>query len=122
MPHGDGFYVLCDSCRRRIPVDVAHAVVYCYVRQPWFSWVNFTCDYCGETSGKFFGPEEWEQELRWYVRRNFGVISEDFPHEKIVREFAGLYRLKLIEPKMLSNQEETQIAFFRYLLEQGEVC
>lgn len=109
----------CSQCHRRSAILVANSVLYLYLKQPWFSWMRFTCGHCGEASESFFG-DDWRTYIRQLGDIGIAIIREDFATESIISQWENVYDKHLIQEQYVSERALHQVEFLAWLLERRE--
>lgn len=116
----------CLHCGEEIELTSENCVAYVYLKQPWFSWVKFTCEECERVNGQFFGPNRWLQEIRDLAAAGVEAIVTDFPSETTVRQYEAIYDISPVKSYWLSPRRETElqrfareIEFYEWLSERG---
>lgn len=112
----------CGQCGKIVKFQTNNCYVNIYPSQPWLSWIAFYCGKCSQESRQFFGPDRWQETIQEAMEKDLGIImDEPFAPDTTVDNFERVYGLTRLTPQDLTPRQETHIAFFRYLLDQGEV-
>ena len=106
----------CQRCGKSIWMSPANSIFYLFTVQPWVSYWMIVCPDCNQPHRCFIRDNlQWEYE--WCQRNDVGVITEAFPTADQLAGFEETYQVHELSPHNLSDYEEKEVAFFRYLLE-----
>lgn len=108
--------VLCNPCDKVVEVR-GHSTLYRFTRQPWFSVLHVVCPLCGNEQDEFFG-EHWPDTLQTLDFSRVRTVVEEYAPEEIIWAYGEVYGINYF-PNDLDESQEKQVAFFRYLLDQG---
>lgn len=112
--------ITCRSCGKPVLMDEGNAILYLFKLQPWVSYWLVVCGKCN-TSHRCFVRDNLKWECEWALRNDVGTITEDFPSEDELAWYAETYKLELLVPHDLSDYEEKEIAFFRWLMDHNDL-
>ena len=107
----------CPSCEKDMNLTVANAVFYLFVYQPWVSYWHLICPNCDQKMRCFVRDNlQWEHE--WAEKNYIGMITQFFPDADELAGYEETYDVHPISAHDLSDYEEKEVAFFRYLLDK----
>ncbi len=102
----------CAECGKKVKLHPGSTVVYLYLKQPWFNFIEIICK-CGQTSRLFADL----LVVRSLLQDDCGAITEDFAEPEIVENYGSIYNKKLIQAHELTDREELYMQFYHYLME-----
>ena len=107
----------CPRCEIDIYLKVENSVFYLFVYQPWVSYWHVICPNCSQQM-RCFVRDNLKEEHDWAERNHIGMITQFFPGAEELAGFEETYDVHSISAHDLSDYEEKEVAFFRYLLDK----
>jgi len=116
--------VKCMLCYDKVKIDKDNCVLHLFTRQPAYSWCELYCDICenqdldGDPQEFFFDPQDWEVQLEKIKRANVSIIENEWIDNLTYKEYLSVWG-KELEPQTLTEHQEKEILFLRWLLEHN---
>lgn len=107
----------CPKCNTTIYLKVENAVFYLFVYQPWVSYWHLICPNCTQQM-RCFVRDNLKEEHDWAEKNFIGMVTQFFPNADELAGFEETYDVRPLSPHDLSDYEEKEVAFFRYLLDK----
>lgn len=107
-----GLAVACANCTHRTKLKPTNACVATWLRQPWFTLVQYSCRKCGETFSLFLdnNVDVIDRLADSGIRVQ---VQGDFAPKNVIRGFQQTTGRKLLKPKKLSKKDEKKLVKFR---------
>lgn len=109
----------CGRCQHTIWLDESNAIFYLFTVQPWVSFWMIICPKCNGPM-RCFIRDNLQWEYSWAERNKVGIITEPFPDADQLAGYEAVYELHELAAHDLSQSEESEVAFFRWLLEKHD--